>query len=326
MTIPRADLDSPWKDILRAYFPQAMQFFFPNTFALINWGKSHEFLDKEFVQIDRDGELGRRYADQLVKVWHIDGEQLWLLVHLEIQSQSESGFAERMFVYSLRIFDLFRKIPVSLAILCDESKDWRPHSYGVDYPDTQLRFEFGMVKLLDWHERMAELESSHNPFATVVMTHLKVLETKRSAKERKAWKFRLTRALYEKGYGRQEILDLYRFIDWAMILPEAVEREFWQELQTFEEERKVAYVTNAERFGFERGVQEGRQEGKQEGRQEGELSLVLRLLKRRLGTITPETEAQIIALSLTQLEELGEALLDFSKLSDLSDWLQASQS
>jgi predicted transposase YdaD len=107
-----------------------------------------------------------------------------------------------------------------------------------------------------------------------------------------------------------------------MILPEAAEREFWQELQTFEEERKVTYVTNAERFGFERGVQEG----KKEGRQEGESSLVLRLLKRRLGGLSPEMEAQILALSLTHLEELGEALLDFSQLSDLSDWLQASHS
>jgi predicted transposase YdaD len=76
----------------------------------------------------------------------------------------------------------------------------------------------------------------------------------------------------------------------------------------------VTYVTNAERFGFERGVQEG------------ELSLVLRLLKRRFGKIAPETEAQIVALSLTQLEELGEALLDFSKSSDLNDWLQESHS
>jgi hypothetical protein len=69
MTLPRADLDGPWKDILRAYFPQAMQFFFPNTAALIDWERSHEFLDKEFIQISREGELGKRYADQLVKVW-----------------------------------------------------------------------------------------------------------------------------------------------------------------------------------------------------------------------------------------------------------------
>jgi hypothetical protein len=261
MTLPTADLDSPWKQILRAYFPQAMQFFFPNTAALIDWGRSHEFLDKEFMQIARDAEVGKRYADQLVKVWRIDGDPLWLLINLEVQSQSEPGFAERIFIYSLRIFDLFRQIPVSLAILCDESATWRPESYGATYPDSRMLFEFGTAKLLDWRDRITELESSNNPFATVVMTHLKVIETKRNVENRKAWKFSLTRALYDKGYERQQILDLYRFIDWIMILPEPIEREFWQELQNFEEERKVTYVTNAERFGFERGIQAGRQEG-----------------------------------------------------------------
>jgi hypothetical protein len=58
----RADQDSPWKEILEAYFPQAMQFFFPQTAALINWDIPHEFLDKEFQQIARDAEQGRRYA------------------------------------------------------------------------------------------------------------------------------------------------------------------------------------------------------------------------------------------------------------------------
>jgi hypothetical protein len=76
MTEPRADLDSPWKDILRAYFPQAIQFFFPNTAALVDWEQPYEFLDKEFQSIARDAEVGRRYADQLVKVWLLGGEQV----------------------------------------------------------------------------------------------------------------------------------------------------------------------------------------------------------------------------------------------------------
>jgi Domain of unknown function (DUF4351) len=96
-----------------------------------------------------------------------------------------------------------------------------------------------------------------------------------------------------------------------MILPEAVEQVFWQELETFEEKRKMKYVTNPEEsnpeeFGFERN----------------ERSLVLRLLTRRLGALTLETEAKICTLSLARLEELGEAILDFSSPSDLSEWLQ----
>jgi predicted transposase/invertase (TIGR01784 family) len=59
----------------------------------------------------------------------------------------------------------------------------------------------------------------------------------------------------------------------------------------------------------------------QEGRQEGERSLVLRLLTRRIGNVTPELTAKVQTLSLTQLEALGEALLDFSQPADLVSWL-----
>jgi hypothetical protein len=63
MSDVRTDLDLPWKDILKAYFPQAIAFFFPQTAALIDWERPHEFLDKGFQQIIRDAELGKRYAD-----------------------------------------------------------------------------------------------------------------------------------------------------------------------------------------------------------------------------------------------------------------------
>jgi hypothetical protein len=326
MDLPRADLDSPWKDVLRAYFPQAMQFFFPNTAALVNWERPYEFLDKELLQIARESAHGKRYADLLVKVWLLEGEQVWLLCHVEVQSQYESRFEERVFIYNLRIFDLYRQIPVSLAILCDDTLSWRPQSYAVNYPDTRFNFEFGVVKLLDWRDRIDELESSSNPFAIVVLAHLKVIETKGNVEQRKAWKFRLAKMLYERGYERQEILDLYRFVDWAMILPEALEREFWRDLQTYEEERKVTYVTNAERFGFERGIQEGEQRGRQAGIQEGELTFALRLITRRIGPITLNLENQIRSLSLTQLEDLGEALLGFSEPNDLENWLEQNRS
>jgi hypothetical protein len=158
-------------------------------------------------------------------------------MHVEVQAQKEKAFAQRMFTYNIRIFDRYQQIPISLAILCGENDQWRPHEYGADYPDTRLHFEFGTVKLIDYRTRWAELESSENPFAIVVMAHLKVLETKRDVDQRKAWKFRLPRALYEKGYARQEVLNLFRFIDWIMILPKAAEHSFWQELQSFEEER-----------------------------------------------------------------------------------------
>ena len=50
--------------------------------------------------------------------------------------------------------------------------------------------------------------------------------------------------------------------------------------------------------------------------------LILRQLNRRVGAITPETETQIRNLSLSQVEALGEALLDFSDRADLDQWLK----
>ncbi|MEG4634069.1 Rpn family recombination-promoting nuclease/putative transposase [Microcoleus sp. AR_TQ3_B6] len=55
-----------------------------------------------------------------------------------------------------------------------------------------------------------------------------------------------------------------------------------------------------------------------------QLSLILRQLVRRLGTIQPETENSIRKLSVQELENLGEAVLDFKHQSDLTVWLQAN--
>jgi hypothetical protein len=322
----RADNDSPWKEILEAYFPQAMQFFFPQTAALINWERPHEFLDKEFQQIAREAELGRRYADKLVKVWQIQGEEIWLLIHVEIQAKSEDTFAQRMFTYNLRIFDKFAQPAISLAILCDSDSTWRPNQYSYNYPDCSLHFRFGSVKLLDYQNQWTELEQSDNPFATVVMAHLKTQQTSKQPGERKTWKFSLIRRLYEQGLQEKDIRNLYRFIDWVMILPKPLEAEFWQEFKQFEQERSMSYITTGERIGYERG--------KQEGRQEGEQALVLRLLQKRVGELPQEVREQIQGLSLEQLEALSEALLDFNAISqgetaepiaDLLNWLQANQ-
>jgi len=67
--------------------------------------------------------------------------------------------------------------------------------------------------------------------------------------------------------------------------------------------------------------QDIRESGKAQGRREEAVSLILRLLNRRLGEISSTLGQQIQELSLEQLETLGEALLDFTSLTDLTAWL-----
>lgn len=67
------------------------------------------------------------------------------------------------------------------------------------------------------------------------------------------------------------------------------------------------------------------QEAKAEGREEGERSLILRQLTRRVGEVPEPLRKQIDTLAIAQLESLGEALLDFTNLSDLENWLAARE-
>ena len=68
-----------------------------------------------------------------------------------------------------------------------------------------------------------------------------------------------------------------------------------------------------------------KQEGREEGREEGKKSLLLRLLTRKVGELSSEVRQNIDSLSIEQLENLGEALLDFSSMADLENWLKTHQ-
>lgn len=67
--------------------------------------------------------------------------------------------------------------------------------------------------------------------------------------------------------------------------------------------------------------QQDREQAIQQGIQQGEVNLILRVLSRRLGKISPDLEQQIRQLSVEQLEELGLALLEIEQETDLVNWL-----
>ncbi|MDM8516163.1 hypothetical protein QUF76_08195 [Desulfobacterales bacterium HSG16] len=85
------------------------------------------------------------------------------------------------------------------------------------------------------------------------MAHLKARQLRIGhEEERKIWKLRLVRMLYEKGYEKQDILELFRFIDWLIELPDDFERDFWDTINQMEEDKKMPYVTSVERIGANR--------------------------------------------------------------------------
>ncbi|MBN8565022.1 MAG: hypothetical protein J0L70_31415 [Leptolyngbya sp. UWPOB_LEPTO1] len=89
-----------------------------------------------------------------------------------------------------------------------------------------------------------------------VMAHLKTKETRNDAQARKEWKFRLTRRLYEQGYERQHILNLFCFLDWMLELPEALKQAFQAEPAQYEQERQMPYITSIAQMAKEQEQKE----------------------------------------------------------------------
>ncbi|MGB3239793.1 MAG: Rpn family recombination-promoting nuclease/putative transposase, partial [Geitlerinemataceae cyanobacterium] len=318
MNTPQTDYDTPWKDALEQYFPDFMAFFFPNADREIDWSRGYEFLDQELQQIVRDAELGKRLLDKLVKIYLNNGEEAWVLVHIEVQSQEETDFAQRMFVYHYRIYDRYQRRVASLAVLGDDRSSWRPHHFGYQLFDCQIQFDFPIVKLLDYQQHWSSLDASLNPFATVVMAHLKAKETTTDRRRRKEWKLLLTRRLYEKGYQRQDIINLFYFIDWMMTLPVELEQQFLQEVANYEEEQKMPYVSSVERLGIQKGLEQGRQEGRQEGRIEGLLTSIELLLIVKFGTESLSVFPTISNIkNIDKLQELLTSLLTFNTVEEI---------
>ena len=123
-----------------------------------------------------------------------------------------------------------------------------------------IRFHYPIIKLRDWKARRATLEESDNPFATVVLAHLAAQDTRRNPDRRLNAKLTLIRRLYDRGYSRERVLSLFRFIDWLLALPAELEAHVRQAVYQIEEERKMPYITSVERFGREQGRSEGKRE------------------------------------------------------------------
>ncbi len=125
------------------------------------------------------------------------------------------------------------------------------------------------------------------------MAHLKSKSTTQDAQGRAQWKWTIVRGLYQRGYQRGDILELFRVIDWMMVLPEALQKEFNDQVKQATEETEMPLLSHLEL------------QAKEEGRQEEKQAVALNLL--RMG-LSAEQVAQGTGLSLEQIQQLQSQL------------------
>ncbi len=216
---------------------------------------------------------GRRQANKLAKVRTVFERPAWLLVHAEAQGggagpRALAGLALRMQIYCYRIVDRHHIDLAqgslgfaSVAILTNSrggplQLDHRLEFQGsAESLGSGMQFRCPVIHLGQWWSRWAELEAlaRSNPFAVIVMAQLQAHAHHRNGTGRLAAKTHLVELLYRHGYGRDDIISLFRLVDWILILPPALEPAFEQALEAIEKEHNVAYVTSIERRAEFRG-------------------------------------------------------------------------
>lgn len=303
------DQDSPWKEALEHWFPEFMALLFPEIHGEIDWSKGHQFLDKELQKTVRDAELGRRYADKLVKVTTLANRETWVLIHVEVQGQRETDFDQRMYVYNYRLYDRYQVDVVSLAVLADDAPGFQAGDFRRGLWGCEVHFRFPSVKLLDLRNDWHVLEGNPNPFALVVMAQLNALERPEPRKLKDA-KFGLIRLMLGRGYERAQILELLRIIDWLLVLPKGLEDELTSELDAYGQENKMPYITSFERVGMRRG--------ERIGIHKGHIEILHRQLKKKFGSAyTPVYRERVDAAESEDILEWSDRLLTASKIEDV---------
>ncbi|MEO1433086.1 MAG: transposase [Cyanobacteria bacterium J06633_8] len=311
MSETQANYDSPWKEALEEYFEAFLAFFFPTAHREIDWERGYEFLEQELLQIVGEAEIGKRFVDKLVKVWKQNGEETWVLIHIEIQSQVDNEFTKRMYTYNYRIFDRYDQQVASFAVLGDTQKSWRPKEYSYELWGSRASLEFPVIKLLDYEANWNQLEASDNPFAVIVMAHLRTQASSQNPEARLQWKLGLIRRLYQKGYTRDKIIKLIQLLDWMMTLPKELQIACNTEIRQYEEQ-PMPYITTFERFGM----------------LENQRQNIIEVLEVRFGEVPADLIAQINDLGdiedMSGLKQLLKQAVTINSLEDFEQILPKS--
>jgi predicted transposase/invertase (TIGR01784 family) len=240
-------------------------------------------------------QLWRANLQEVYSLILLDSERL--ILHIEFQTEPDPTMPFRLTDYRLRIYRRFPNKQVRQIVIY-----LKPTSSELVYQDVfeipRMRYEFEVIRL--WEQPTQPFLESTGllPLAVLTKTSDKTQNLRQVASRVEAISDLTIQSNVAASAGILAGLLLKRdFIN------QVLRKEIMQESVIYQE---------IEQGGIVKGKLE-----------EGQ-SLILRLLTRRIGALTPSLQSQIQALSLSQLEVLAEALLDFSEPSDLANWLRSN--
>ena len=296
--------DSPWKVTVEKLTRSFLEVTFPDVAAGIDWSVEPKSLEQELLEITPASEIWAKRVDKLLKVRLLDGTDQWLYLHIEVQMRYDPDLPKRLFIYHYRIFDKHGVSPLTLAILGDSSRKWRPTSYQYQSLGCGITFHFRICKTIDFKGKLDDPRYRHQPALFIIAAHLGTQEHRQNLQKLSACRLELTVQLSNEGYFPSEIPKLIRLIDWLMPLPDALKIQFRNQLQQRLPVKTMPHITLFEELalkeGLEKGLEKGLVEGLEKGLEKGIVQnareSILDVLDTRFGQVPESVRERINAI------------------------------
>jgi predicted transposase/invertase (TIGR01784 family) len=300
------DHDQNFKELISTFFLEFLELFLPDIARNID-PDSIKFLPQEYFADLVEGD--EKIIDLLVEV-KLFGQDTTFLFHVEAQSYSETKINRRMFYYLARLHQNYVKDIYPIVIFSFE-QPYRAEkdTFKIEFPNLKvLEFRFQAIQLnrLNWRDYL----DRHNPVAAALMAKMKIAK-----RDRPKVKAECLRLLVTLQLDPAKTRLISKFVDTYLRLNAQEEQTFQAEIDKIGVAQKEAIMqvtTSWEAKGIETGIGQERR------------SLVTLQLQQKVGQLPDALNDRISSLSLDQLSALAIALLNFSSIDDLSNWLNAN--
>ncbi len=214
----------------------------------------------------------------LLQVYLRSGQRCRLYLYLGWQEQEPVALARHIYRNQCQLYAACDQPVASFAVLDGQAaQPGAATAFGWECLGNQLGMYFPCVYFADFAGQEAALRSEDNAFALLTLVQLVARETADNMAMRYSAKWELIQSMFERGWSRDRIIVLFQALDWSLPLPLRWSARLWRDIEQFEEQQIMRYVSSVERFVRERE--------RQQGYQQGEATMLQHLLEHRFGEL-----------------------------------------
>ena len=297
------DHDRLYKELLQTFFKEFMELFYPKVSAVIDYGHL-KFLSEE-VFSDLVGGTTER-VDLAVETMLLEEggnrerqeDKTLIIIHLEPQSYYQEDFPERMFLYSSKLYEKYRRRILPIAVFSHARQQREPSRFSWSFPFLKvMNFRYYSLQLRKKGWR--RFVRTDNPVAAALLSSMGY-----NKKQRVAVKFEFLRMVTRLRLDPARMKLLTVFFETYLQLTTSENEQLLKKIDRTNLKEEVAmmeWMTSWEKMGLEKGLKQGREEGVLKSKEE----IAAKMLAKGLD---PAMVGEVTGLSADKINKLKESV------------------